>query len=59
MLCMTFSFGQGNVDFKKVRAALHDIGYQGWIQIEGAVPSGKPMLGSYQANCKFMREILA
>jgi len=51
--------GHGNVDFKKVRAALDDIGYQGWIQIEGAVPPGKPMLQSYQANCKFMREILA
>lgn len=51
--------GKGNVDFKKVRAALDDIGYQGWIQIEGAVPAGKPMLESYQANCKFMREILA
>jgi sugar phosphate isomerase/epimerase len=47
------------VDFKKVRAALDDIGCQGWIQIEGAVPAGKHMLESYQANCKFMREILA
>jgi L-ribulose-5-phosphate 3-epimerase len=51
--------GKGNVDFHKVRAALDDIDYHGWIQIEGAVPSGKPMLESYQANCKFMREILA
>jgi L-ribulose-5-phosphate 3-epimerase len=51
--------GHGNVDFHKVRAALDDIGYQGWIQIEGAVPAGQPMLESYQANCKFMREILA
>ncbi len=47
--------GQGKVDFKKVRAALDDIDYHGWIQIEGAVPSGKPMLESYQANCQFMR----
>ena len=51
--------GQGKVDFKKVRAALDDIGYTGWIQIEGAVPPGKEMLESYQANCKFMREIFA
>ncbi len=49
--------GQGKVDFAKVRAALDDIGYTGWIQIEGAVPSGKPMLESYQANCKYMRQI--
>ena len=51
--------GQGKVDFKKVRAALDDIGYSGWIQIEGAVPSGQPMLESYQANCKFMRGIFS
>jgi len=51
--------GQGKVDFHKVRAALDDIGYRGWLQIEGAVPPGKPMLESYQANCKFMRGILA
>ncbi len=47
--------GQGKVDFRKVREALDYIKYRGWIQIEGAVPPGKPMLESYQANCKFMR----
>ena len=51
--------GQGKVDFKKVRAALDDIGYEGWIQIEGAVPPGAKMLESYQANCKFVRGVLA
>jgi L-ribulose-5-phosphate 3-epimerase len=51
--------GQGKVDFRKVRAALDDIGYSGWLQIEGAVPPGGKMLESYQANCKFMRGILA
>ncbi|HOX56371.1 MAG TPA: sugar phosphate isomerase/epimerase family protein [Candidatus Paceibacterota bacterium] len=51
--------GQGKVDFQKVRAALDDIGYRGWVQIEGAVPAGKPMLESYQANCKFLRGVLA
>jgi L-ribulose-5-phosphate 3-epimerase len=49
--------GKGKVDFQKVRAAMDDIRYSGWIQIEGAVPSGQPMLESYQANCKFMRTI--
>src|SRR5262249_25978234 len=49
--------GQGKVDFKKVRAALDDINYSGWIEIEGAVPPGAPMLESYQANCKFMRQV--
>ncbi len=51
--------GQGKVDFKKVRAALDDIGYRGWIQIEGAVPPGKTMLPSYQANCAFLRGLFA
>jgi L-ribulose-5-phosphate 3-epimerase len=51
--------GQGKVDFHKVRAAMDDIDYRGWVQIEGAVPRGKPMLEAYQANCKFMRGILA
>jgi sugar phosphate isomerase/epimerase len=50
--------GRGKVDFKKVRAALDDIGYRGWIQIEGAVPPGGQMLESYQANCKFLRGVL-
>jgi sugar phosphate isomerase/epimerase len=51
--------GQGKVDFKKVRAALDDIGYRGWVQIEGAVPKGSSMLESYQANCRFLRGVLA
>lgn len=51
--------GQGMVDFQKVREALDDISYRGWIQIEGAVPRGAPMLESYQANCKFLRGVLA
>jgi L-ribulose-5-phosphate 3-epimerase len=51
--------GQGKVDFRKVREALDDINYRGWIQIEGAVPRGQPMLESYQANCKFMRGLFA
>jgi L-ribulose-5-phosphate 3-epimerase len=51
--------GHGKVDFQRVREAMDAIDYTGWIQIEGAVPSGHPMLESCQANCKFMRGILA
>lgn len=51
--------GQGNVDFKKVREALDDIKYSGWVQIEGAVPKGGSMLECYKANCRFLRGILA
>jgi sugar phosphate isomerase/epimerase len=49
--------GQGKIDFKRARAAMDEIEYSGWIQIEGAVPPGKSILESYRANCRFMREI--
>lgn len=51
--------GQGKIDFKKVRRAMDDIEYSGWIQIEGAVPPGAPILDSYRANCRFMRDIFS
>ena len=50
-----FLLGQGRIDFASVRRALDDIGYTGWIQIEGAVPKGKTMLESYAENVRFMR----
>jgi sugar phosphate isomerase/epimerase len=49
--------GHGKVDFQKVRHAMDDIGYRGWMQIEGAVPKGAKMLDSYKANLKFLRGI--
>lgn len=50
-----FLLGQGRIDFSAVRQAMDDIGYSGWIQIEGAVPKGQPMLESYIENVRFMR----
>jgi L-ribulose-5-phosphate 3-epimerase len=49
--------GKGIIDFEKVRRALDEIGYRGWIHIEGAVPKGGDMLESYIANCKYLRRI--
>lgn len=49
--------GKGKVDFRKVRAAIEDIGYTGWLQIEGAVPSGGGLVPSYQANRLFLQEL--
>lgn len=51
--------GQGLIDFAKVRQAMDDIGYEGWMQIEGAIPQGKPMFESYQQNCAFLRKVFA
>lgn len=50
-----FLLGQGKVDLKQVRAAIDDIGYAGWMQIEGAVPKGATMLDSYVTNLKVLR----
>lgn len=50
-----FLLGQGRIDFMAVRKALDDIGYAGWIQIEGSIPEGRPMLESYVENARFMR----
>ena len=50
--------GQGRVDFRKVRVALDEIGYRGWVHIEGAVPAGAEMKPSYRRNLSFLRGIL-
>lgn len=47
--------GKGRVDFAKVREAIAEIGYTGWMQIEGAVAPGGQMLPSYIENRKFLR----
>jgi L-ribulose-5-phosphate 3-epimerase len=50
--------GQGQVDYPKVRQVLDQIGYQGWIVLEGSVPKGGELLPSYQTNHRFVQQIL-
>lgn len=50
-----FLLGKGKVDFTEVRKAIDDIGYSGWIQIEGAVPDQQTFLDSYIQNARFLR----
>jgi sugar phosphate isomerase/epimerase len=49
--------GRGLIDFQKVREAIDAIGYQGWLQIEGAVPPGQPLFESYSLNCAFLKKV--
>lgn len=49
--------GKGPIDFKKVRQAIDDINYSGWLQIEEAVPDGQPMFESYVANRTYLRSV--
>lgn len=47
--------GHGRVDFKKVREAIDEIGYTGWVQIEGAIPPRETLVPSYRENVRFLR----
>ena len=49
--------GQGRIDFRKVRAAMDEIGFSGWIQIEAATPHG--LIPDYQADLAYLREVFS
>ena len=51
-----FLLGQGRVDFDRVHECLQSIDYKGWMQIEGAVPSGADRRESYVHNASFLRK---
>ena len=51
--------GKGKIDFRKVRAAIDEIGYGGHMQIEGAIPPGGKLIESYIANLKFLRDVFS
>jgi sugar phosphate isomerase/epimerase len=50
-----YMLGQGRIDFPKVRQALDDIQYRGWIQIEAATPHG--LIPDYTADRKFLKKL--
>ena len=50
-----FMLGQGRIDFRKVRQAMDDIDYRGWIQIEAAAPHS--LVEDYRADFTFLKQI--
>ncbi len=52
-----YLLGTGKIDLNRVRQTLDEIGYSGWLHIEGAVPTGQPMLASYQENNRVIRAV--
>lgn len=48
-----FMLGAGRVDFKKVREAMDEIEFGGWIQIEAAAP--KELVADYKAHLAVLR----
>jgi sugar phosphate isomerase/epimerase len=49
--------GKGKVDFPRVKDAVEDIGYRGWLILEGATTAGKSLVECYQENRRFLREL--
>ena len=50
-------FGKGKVDFREVRKAMDDIGYSGWIQLEGATPKGMDRMDLHRANREYLKTV--
>jgi L-ribulose-5-phosphate 3-epimerase len=50
-----FLFGKGKVNFEEARRAMDDIGYSGWIQIEGQTPLG--MVESYKRDRAYLKQV--
>jgi sugar phosphate isomerase/epimerase len=50
-----FMLGQGRIDFHKVRQAMDEIDYRGWMQIEAAAPHA--LVEDYRADLKFLKGI--
>jgi L-ribulose-5-phosphate 3-epimerase len=48
-------FGKGKVDFEEVRQAMDDIGFSGWIQIEGQSPLG--MIESFRYDRAYLKKV--
>ena len=52
-----FLLGEGRVDFRRVKDAMDDIGYNGWLVIESAVGNGQSVQDSYVYNQKYLRSV--
>jgi len=49
--------GQGPIDFRRVKQALHEIGYYDWLIIEGATVRGRSTFDCYVDNQKYLRKL--
>jgi len=51
-----YLLGEGRIDFEKLRKAIDDMEYSGWVVIEGARPDGKSIDESYQALANYIHK---
>lgn len=52
-----FLLENGPLDWKRIRQSLADISYDGWMQIEGAIPKGDAVVPAYQKNLRYLRTL--
>jgi L-ribulose-5-phosphate 3-epimerase len=50
-----YMLGHGRIDFRKVRQAMDDIDYSGWIQLEATAPHG--IVPDYTADRKYLKSL--
>ena len=49
--------GKGEIDFPRVKEAINEIGYTGWLIIEGATTKGRSVTDCYRDNQQYLRPI--
>lgn len=51
--------GEGTLDWPRIAKTMKDIGYQGWMQIEGATPKGAEIVECYRFNRKYLEKLFS
>lgn len=49
--------GRGKIDFPRVKEAVDEIDYSGWLIIESAIPGKMPVLDAYKHNQEYLRKV--
>ena len=51
--------GDGKVDFRKIKEAIDEIDYRGWLVLESATVADRSVVDCYKANRKFLDDLFA
>ncbi len=54
-----YRLGEGTMDWPKIAEMVKNIGYKGWMQIEGATPQGAEIISCYQQNRKYLEGLFS
>ena len=54
-----FRLGEGTIDWPRVATLLKEIGYRGWMQIEGATPKGAEVVECYKQNRTYLESMFS